>query len=117
MFKFENLLVWQKSIELSTVIHKTIKNFPNEEKYVLSSQLQRASDSISLNIAEGSTGQSKGEYRRFLGYALRSAIEVVSCLHLAKNRNLISNTEFDENYLKTEEIIKMIFGLRNSLKD
>ena len=51
----------------------------------LTPQFQRASsDSISLIIAEGSTGQSNKEFNRFPGYALRSAIEVVTCLYFAK---------------------------------
>ena len=46
--------------------------------YVLTSQIKRAADSIALNIAEGSTGQSNPEFAKFLGYAIRSGIEVVT---------------------------------------
>jgi four helix bundle protein len=88
-FKFEGLRVWQRSIELSRGVSEVMASFPRKEMYVLSSQMQRASDSIALNIAEGSTGQSKAEFKRFLGIALRSAIEVVCSLHLAKRRNLV----------------------------
>jgi four helix bundle protein len=88
-FKFEGLRVWQRSIELSGGVSELMASFPRKEMYVLSSQMQRASDSIALNIAEGSTGQSKAEFKRFLGIALRSAIEVVCSLHLAKRRNLV----------------------------
>jgi four helix bundle protein len=97
-FKFENLKVWQKSIELSSQISTLTKKFPMDELYVLTSQIKRASDSIALNIAEGSTGQSDAEFNKFLGYALRSAIEVVSCLYLAKGRSLIDQSDFDEFY-------------------
>ena len=48
--------------------------------YILASQIKRAADSVSLNIAEGSTGQSNPEFARFLGIALRSNIEVVGCI-------------------------------------
>lgn len=112
MFNFEKLKVWEKSIHLSSNIHDLIKNFPSQEKYVLSSQILRASDSISLNIAEGSTGQSPKEFNRFLSYALRSCIEVVACLYLAKDRNLISQEIFISTYQDAEEIIKMIQGLK-----
>ena len=114
-FKFENLLVWQKAIELSNSVDSLTKEFPVEERYVLSSQIKRASDSISLNIAEGSTGQSDKEFNRFLGIALRSAIEVVTCLHLGKGRGVISNDRFEIHYTDLTEIIKMIQGLRKSL--
>jgi four helix bundle protein len=114
-FKFENLKVWHKSIDLATEISSLTKKFPKDELYVLTSQIKRASDSVALNIAEGSTGQSNAEFNRFLGYALRSAIEVVSCLYLAKGRLLIDQDEFDRFYNLLTEIIKMIQALRNSL--
>ncbi len=74
-FKFEKLKVWQKSLDLSGEIHELTLSFPKEELYVLTSQIKRATDSIALNIAEGSTGQSNKEFNRFLGIALRSGIE------------------------------------------
>jgi len=114
-FKFENLLVWQSAVELSNSIDSLTKEFPTEEKYVLSSQIKRASDTISLNIAEGSTGQSNKEFGRFLGIALRSAIEVVTCLHLGKGRGVIGEQDFKFHYKELTEIIRMIQGLRNSL--
>ena len=57
-FKFEKLKVWQSAVELSGQISELTEKFPKKELFVLSSQIQRASDSISLNIAEGSTGQT-----------------------------------------------------------
>jgi four helix bundle protein len=114
-FKFEKLEVWQKSIELGLHIHELTKFFPKEELYILTSQIKRAADSIALNIAEGSTGQTNAEFKLFLGYAIRSAIEVVSCLYIGKRRHLIKDQTFQELYSETEEIVKMIQGLRKSL--
>ncbi len=114
-FKFENLKVWQKAVTLSGDVAILTKKFPKDELYILSSQIRRATDSISLNIAEGSTGQSNAEFNKFLGYALRSGIEVVACLHLAKGRLLIDQKEFDLFYSHLTEIIKMIQALRNKL--
>jgi four helix bundle protein len=114
-YKFEELMVWKKAIDYSTLVSKTIKNFPVEERYILSSQLQRAADSISLNIAEGSTGLSDTEFKRFLAIAKRSALECVSCLYLAKNRELINQETFQMHYSHLEEITKMISGLIKSL--
>jgi four helix bundle protein len=115
-FKFENLKVWQRAIELTGEIDVLTKSFPKGEVYILTSQIKRAADSIALNIAEGSTGQSDKEFSRFLGFALRSGIEVVSCLYIARRRKIIENETFDKLYNELSEIIKMIQALRNSLK-
>lgn len=116
-FSFENLRVWQKALDLSGKINDMIKSFPDDEKYVLSSQIKRAADSVALNIAEGSTGQSKKEFSRFLGIALRSAIEVVGCLYLGKNRNIISTEDFEYFYSEYNELVKQIQALRKSLEN
>ena len=116
MFKFERLEVWQKAVDFSVLVHELTRTFPKEELYILTSQIKRAADSIALNIAEGSTGQSNAEFKQFISYALRSAIEVVSCLYIGKRRHLIAETDFTELYEKAVIIIKMLQALRNSLK-
>jgi four helix bundle protein len=115
-FKFEKQLVWQKAIGLSEHIDSVTKKFPKDELYILTSQIKRAAVSVALNIAEGSTGQSNAEFNRFLGIALRSNIEVVSCNYLAKKRNIISEDDFNKIYSSSEEILVMINGLRKALK-
>ena len=94
-FKFENLRVWQMALDLSKAIDELSFSFPKREEYVLSPQIRRDADSIALNIAEGSTGQSTADFKRFLGMSLRSAIEVIGCLHLGKKRNIISDENFN----------------------
>jgi len=64
-FKFEKLLVWQMAVGLSIDVHNMTKAFPKDELYILTSQIKRASDSVVLNIAEGSTGQSNAEFNKF----------------------------------------------------
>jgi four helix bundle protein len=115
-FKFENLKVWQSAVELSGQISELTAGFPKKEMFVLSSQIQRASDSIALNISEGSTGQTDPEFKKFLGYAIRSGIEVVTCLYLAKRRKLISEKEFSRFYDDLTILIKSIQALRNSIR-
>ena len=115
-FKFEGLVVWQRALDLSFVVSEIVRAFPKEEMYVLSSQIKRAADSVSLNIAEGSTGQTNPEYKRFLSIALRSNIEVVGCIFIAQKRKISTQENFDLVYKKCEEILSMIVALRNSLK-
>ncbi|WAC42416.1 four helix bundle protein [Pedobacter sp. SL55] len=115
-FKFEKLKVWQKALDLADEIDQLTKTFPKEEIYILNSQIKRAADSISLNIAEGNAGQSNAEFIRFLRYALRSDIEVVGCLHLAKRRKYLQEEHFTKLYASCEEVLVMINGLIKSLK-
>jgi four helix bundle protein len=114
-FKFEKLIVWQKAVDLAGDVHELTKSFPKDELFILTSQIKRAADSVSLNIAEGSTGQSNAEFNKFLGYALRSNIEVVGCLYIAQKRSLIDQKIFSKIYAQCEEILVMLNGLRKSL--
>jgi len=97
-FKFEKLIIWQKAMDFGESIYKLSKKFPKDEIFNLTSQIRRAVDSIALNISEGSIGQSNPEYRKFMGYSIRSLAEVVTCLHKAKRREYISEEEFMYHY-------------------
>ena len=79
-FKFERLEVWELSLKYIDTIYRLADDLPSSEKYNLMSQVRRAATFVSLNIAEGSTGQSDAEQHRFLGLSLRSLIETVACL-------------------------------------
>jgi len=61
MHRYKELEIWQKGMGIAKRVYEITAKFPKEEKYVLCSQIQRAADSVSLNIAEGSTGQSDAE--------------------------------------------------------
>jgi len=115
-FRFEELKVWHIAVDLSNEIDLLVKDFPTDERFSLASQMKRASDSVVLNIAEGSTGQSIPEFKRFLGIALRSAIEVVACLYLAHTRKYINDIIYRKHYDEYEVLCKMITKLRNSMK-
>ena len=114
-FKFEDLVIWQKAVDLSDIVNTVTKTFPKDELFILTSQIKRAADSVSLNIAEGSTGQSNPEFRRFLGYAIRSNIEVVGCIFLAQRRGIIKQEDFERIYKLCEEILLRTSSLRNKL--
>ncbi|OJW18555.1 four helix bundle protein [Mucilaginibacter sp. 44-25] len=114
-FRFEELQVWQKAMVVNEKFNELAKNFPKDEIFILTSQIKRAADSVVLNIAEGSTGQTKPVFKTFLSYSLRSAIEVVSCLFIAKSRGYIQDDNFATLYNEYEVLVKMITSLRNSL--
>jgi four helix bundle protein len=66
---FKDLIVWQKSIDLSEVVYLLTSKFPADERFSLTNQMRRASVSIASNIAEGYGRSTKGEYYLFLGHA------------------------------------------------
>ena len=115
-FKFENLIVWQKAMGLAEYINKMSYKFPKEEVYNLSSQIRRAADSIALNISEVSIGQTNPEFKRFIGYAIRSLAEMVTCLHKAKRREYISEQKFSKYYEDAFNLMNMLVGFKNKIK-
>ncbi|QQR98079.1 MAG: four helix bundle protein [Sphingobacteriales bacterium] len=115
--KFEDLRVWQKALEITVIIHNLTRSFPKEEMFILTSQIKRAADSIALNIAEGSTGNTDAEFNRFLQMANRSAIEVIACLHIAKARNIITIEDFNRIYEEINSLIRSIQALKKSIKN
>lgn len=77
--------------------------------------MRRAADCVALNSAGESTGQSNLEYQRFLNYSIRSTVEVVSALFIAKRRNYAVEEVFQSPYTQCEELVKMIQSLKNKL--
>ena len=115
-FKFENLQIWQKAMDFGEDIFKETASFPKEEVFNLTSQARRAVDSIALNIAEGSISQSNPEYLKFLGYAIRSLAEVVTCLHKAKRRNYLDDVKFMQLYQESFHLMNMMQSFKSKIK-
>ncbi len=115
-FKFEKLIGWQKAMELGETLNSISSEFPSKEIYNLSSQVRRAADSVALNIAEGSIVQSAPEYKKFLGYSIRSLAEVVTCLHKAKNREYLNESKFSEVYDFSFNLMNMLISFRSKIK-
>ena len=115
-FKFEKLNIWQMAMDFGEDINTLSDKFPEKEKFNLSSQIRRASDSIALNISEGSIGQSNPEQKRFIGYSIRSLAEVITCLYKAKRRNYIREDKFDTLYNEAFHLMNMMNAFRNNIK-
>jgi len=115
-FKFENLLIWQKAMEIGEDINLLSDKFPNKEIYNLSSQIRRAMDSVALNISEGAIGQTNPEFKRFMSYSIRSLAEVVTCLHKAKRREYITEQEFSKHYEASFNLMNMMIAFRKNIK-
>jgi len=90
---YRNLVVWQKSMELTKQIYLITKHFPKEETYGLTSQIRRCAVSIPSNIAEGKGRGGDKEFVRFLQISLGSLYELQTQLELAFSFNYIDTIE------------------------
>ena len=108
--QFEDLDSWKKSRTLCDEIFKHCAIKPFASDFELKNQIIRSSGSIMDNIAEGFERGSKGEFITFLGYAKGSAGEVRSQLYRAKDRNYLSEKEFDVLFKEITDISKMLSG-------
>ena len=111
----ENLKVFEKSHALTLDLYKLTAQFPNEEKFGLTSQIRRASSSICANLMEGSHRNNTGEYRQFVGISRGSAGELKYHLRLAKDLHYIPDNYYQNHLGELTEITKMLHGLIKSL--
>ncbi len=114
MFSFENLKIYEESLSFTHLVYKLTKSWPRSEMFGLIDQFQRASVSISLNIAEG-TSRTKKDFQRFLDMARGSCFECVAIARIALNEGYLDKISFNQIYLKCEIISKMISGLKKSM--
>jgi four helix bundle protein len=112
---FRDLIVWQKSIMLVKKIYELTKKFPLEERYSLSSQMQRAAVSIPSNIAEGWMRKSSKSFIQFLRISLGSVGELETQTEIAKQEEYIDDVEYQETIRQIEEVRKMLYGTTASL--
>ena len=114
--KFTDLRVWQESHTLSLEIYKLTKNFPKDEIYSLSSQLRRASVSVSSNIAEGYNRFSRKEKIQFYSVSLGSVAEVHSQLMLARDLGYVSAADYSLIEARIELVHKALSALIKAVR-
>ena len=104
MFNFEKLEVWQKSIALADVIYSQTRSFSADERFGLTNQMRRSVVSVSSNIAEGSSRNSKTDFGRFVEIGTGSVFELVSQSFVARRQNFLSEENFHTVYRSADEI-------------
>lgn len=114
-FKFEELTVYQKSLDFVDDVYAMTKKFPKYELYGLTSQYKRASVSIPLNIAEGA-GDTDPQFHRYLQMAWDSIKGCVVCSTIAKRQGFITKEDDKNTRDKLSELAKMTVSLQNILK-
>lgn len=112
IYGFEKLSVWQKSRQLVKQIYCLTMDMPKEEKFGLSSQIQRAIVSVSSNIAEGASRTGTKEQGHFYQTAYASLMEVLCQLTLCLDLGYITEAV----YQTTREKIDMVAYQLNQLR-
>jgi len=115
--KYSELVVWQRAMDLVTDIYKFTALFPSEERFGLSSQSRRAAVSIPSNIAEGHGRKSTGAYINYLSIAFGSLMELETQIQIAVRLSYVSENEVVILLAKTDEIGRMLSGLKRSLTE
>jgi four helix bundle protein len=113
---YRDLIVWQKSILLVKKIYTVSKQFPKEEKYVMSPQIRKSAISVPSNIAEGYGRRSRKDYVRFLQISLGSLYELNTQVEILFPLEYIINEEYLGLQKDLIEIEKMLNSLISSIR-
>jgi len=112
---YRNLKIWQLGLEIANDISDILVDFPNHERYDLSSQISRCSVSMPSNIAEGS-GRTNRAFKNFIDYSLGSSFELGTQLLVAYHRKYINSETLKTLEEKIVEWQRMTMGFQNGLK-
>jgi len=107
---FQDIKVWQKAHELTLKIYKLTKSFPVDEKFGLVNQMRRATVSIASNIVEGFERKSFKDSLHFYNISDGSLEELKYQLFLARDLKYITEKEYNEIIILSEEVSKMLNG-------
>lgn len=109
----KELDVWKKSMDLVEIIYVLTKDFPDDEKFGLISQMRRCAVSIPSNIAEGAGRKGNKEFIQFIHIALGSLTELETQYLIAVRLNYVKKS--DEILEQLNDVKKLLLGLRNYL--
>lgn len=116
-FGFKDLLVWQKSIDFAQSVIEVAESNNSERKHFrLLEQIEAASASVSMNIAEGKGRYSKKEFVHYLYISRGSLYETITLLNIFYRMKWITFDELSDLEQKGQELGKMLNGLINSIK-
>jgi len=117
MRDFHNLVVWQKSHALTLEVYRVSKQFPDEERFGLTSQIRRSSASVPANLAEGCGRGGEPEFARFAQIAMGSATEVEYHIVLAKDLAYIGENDFLSLTGSVQEVKRMLASLLRTVRE
>ncbi|MFP4540666.1 MAG: four helix bundle protein [Opitutales bacterium] len=113
-FAHERLHVYQLAINFVVWADDLITAMPTGA--AVKNQLDRASTSVPLNIAEGNAKFSTRDRVRYLQIACGSALECAACLDVVVAKRLRNATEVAPGKTMLEMIVNQLYGLRRRLE-
>ena len=112
---FRELEVWQIAMSLARLVYSVTAGFPRDERYGLTSQLQRSAESIPSNIAEGNARSGTRDYARFVSVAQGSCAELQTQLLLARDLSLGDVAAIEECQSLCDRVGQMLMRLHQWL--
>ena len=113
--RYDELIAWQKAMDLVEGVYDSTTCFPKKEAYGLTQQLRRSAVSIPSNIAEGQGRRSTGEFLHHLSIAHGSLRDLETQVLIASRLKLLKDNRSDELLRMCAEVGRLINGLYNSL--
>jgi four helix bundle protein len=117
LFNFEKLEVWQDARKFISEVYLFTDKFPKNEKFGLTSQIQRAVVSVAANIAEGSSRFSRKDFARYVQISFGSLMEVLSHSYVAYDQKYIKREELQDIRKQIKKISNKLNSLYRSLSD
>lgn len=114
-YYFEKLDVWNNARVLVRDIYIATSTFPKSEQFGITNQIRRASTSITANIAEGMSRKTEKGKMRFINISFSSSVEVVNFLIISKDLGFLSDTDYEDLRIKTENITNQLNALSRTL--
>lgn len=111
----KKLDVYIIAMKLVEEVYRITKDFPSEERFVLTSQLRRAAISVCSNIAEGSSRKTKPEKRRFLEVSRSSLVEIDTQIEIALVIKYIQKNQIAELEAYLERVFMMLTKMMDKL--
>jgi four helix bundle protein len=112
---YQELIAWQKAMDLVEEVYISTKGFPREEVYGLTSQLRRAAVSIPSNIAEGQGRRTTADFMRHLSIAYGSLLELETQVLIATRLSYLAQEKGNDVIDKAGEVGRILNGLMSSL--
>ncbi|MBQ7489511.1 MAG: four helix bundle protein [Bacteroidales bacterium] len=108
---YEDLIVWQKAMDMTEEVYRVTKQLPKEETFSLMDQMRRSAVSVPSNIAEGFGRKNQREFHRFLLIARGSAMELETQLKICLRVGYLQKEMITKILNLLSEINKIIFSI------